>query len=216
MTPTESLIPIVLLLALVGYIWCLSRAPMPSLFLTAICVLYLSTERPFDATQITFWAPFGATVAVALAVSLFLRRKEGTGTTFKTKSRPTGREIVIDGTNVMYWDGEADLRVLRSVVDYLKAKEFAPYVFLDASSRHHLKDKSLDEARFSKALGLPKKRVMVCPAKTEADAFILRFASEEGLPVVSNDRFGDRAHQAQGLKLIKGIFADGRPILEGL
>lgn len=89
-------------------------------------------------------------------------------------------------------------------------------MFLDASTRHHLGDKSLNETGFAKALGLTRNQVMVCPAQTEADAFLLKFAKENGFPVVSNDRFGDRAALAKGLKLVKGVMAGGKPVLQGL
>jgi hypothetical protein len=135
----------------------------------------------------------------------------------KAPKRGVKKEIVIDGTNVMYWDGDgAQISTLRIVVDYLKQKGHAPIVFLDASSRHHLGDKSLNERGFASALGLPKNKVVVCPAKTEADVFILKFAKQQGLPILSNDRFGDRKTQAKDLRIIKGVFIAGRPILDGL
>jgi len=137
----------------------------------------------------------------------------------KPRKRPGKgqKEIVIDGTNVMYWDDNAPaLSTLRSTVTYLKKRDYLPFVFLDASSRHHLGDRSLDAAGFAHALALHPSRVVVCPAGTEADVFILKFAREHDLPVLSNDRFGDRKQQVRGIKLVKGVFANGKPILDGL
>ena len=57
---------------------------------------------------------------------------------------------------------------------------------------------------------------MVCPARTEADSFILEFAQAQKLPIVSNDRFADRAALAEGLKLIKGGVAGGNLMLHGV
>jgi hypothetical protein len=150
-----------------------------------------------------------ALVAIGLATRHRLRRPKA--------PKRSARRIVIDGTNVMYWDGgAAKLATLRCVVDDLTKRGFVPVVFLDASSRHHLKDKSLTESGFAKALGLPQKQVMVCPAGTEADEFILKFANQEALPILSNDRFGDRSALAKDIKTIKGVMTDGQPIFDGI
>lgn len=158
------------------------------------------------------WIAIGVLAAVLLAVYLWLRQRSATPSVDKVR-----RQIAIDGTNVLFWRDEvAQLRTLRAVVDHLKREGFDPVVFLDASSRHHIGDKSLNEAKFARALGVSQKRVMVCPARTEADAFILHYAGEHRLPVVSNDRFRDRPCEARNIRLVKGRFEGDRPILKGL
>jgi Zc3h12a-like Ribonuclease NYN domain len=205
-------------LAFVGYFACLARFGLITLILTALFGAYLSQFYPLTGVYQPYW--IGATLFV-LILALGARLGK-TGTSAQDRSAPQGpqpdsKEIVIDGTNVLYWDGEqAELSALCMVVDDLRRRSYAPFVFLDASSRHHLNDTSMTEKSFAKALGLPQSRVRVCPAKTEADAFILKFAREQSLPVVSNDRFGDRHEQTRGLKLVKGIIARGKPIFEGL
>lgn len=206
------------LLAFVGYFACLARFGLITLILTAMFGAYLAQFYPLTGAYQPYW--IGA-VLLILTLALGARLGKARDITHQPLIQqaplPDGNEIVIDGTNVLYWDGEqAELSTLRLVVDDLRKRGFAPFVFLDASSRHHLNDTSLSEKSFADALGLPKDNVRVCPAKTEADAFILRFAREQGLPVVSNDRFGDRHQQIRGLKLIKGIIARGKPIFEGL
>ncbi len=217
MPPEDILTAVVLLLAFIGYVWCLSRAIWVTIALTALLFFQMSRSVPFSSETLIYWgAGFGAFVVALVAKSMLPVGAVVSGETpAKPSRRRGGDEIVIDGTNVIYWDGQPDLRTLQSVVDTLRARKMMPYVFLDASTRHHLGDKSLDEKGFAAALGLPRNRVMVCPAKTEADAFILKFAQERKLPVVSNDRFGDRAAQAKGLKLIKGVIAGGKPVLHG-
>ncbi|KIN75395.1 RNase Zc3h12a domain containing protein [Sulfitobacter noctilucae] len=217
MSPEFILTATVLVLAFIGYVWCLSRGLWLTIALSAALAFQMSRSMPMNAGTLTYWgAAFGVFVTALVVKSLLpVRSAPSIGSADPEPSRKGQQEIVIDGTNVMYWDGEADLRTLRSVVDTLRARKLAPYVFLDASSRHHLGDTSLDKKGFASALGLPRNRVMVCPAKTEADAFILKFAQERQLPVVSNDRFGDRAAQAKGLKLIKGVIAGGKPVLHG-
>ena len=201
---------------MVGYVACLTRFYWGSLALTAVAVAYISAEIPMDAQTIPYWGIAGLAVAVALTFAS-LRKPKHSSIAKSSPAKHAGRRIVIDGTNVMYWDGEtAQLDTLRSVVDYLTQRDIAPIVFLDASSRHHLKDKSLTEKGFARALGLSQKQVMVCPAGTEADVFILKFAKQEALPILSNDRFGDRSNLAKGIKIVKGVITSGRPILDGL
>lgn len=218
MTPLDILTPLILLLAFIGYITCFVRMFWLTLAGTAALAIVISRDFGFETGNLVYWgAGFSVVLAAVLAATFQRETQRAEAPTKKSgKSRKPSSEVVIDGTNVMYWDGEADLRTLRSVVDQLRSKGKYPFVFLDASSRHHLKDPSLDERGFAKALGLKRDRIMVCPARTEADAFILKYAREHRLPVVSNDRFGDRAQQAKGLKLIKGGVAGGKPILEGL
>lgn len=219
MEPIQVLAAVILGLALVGYITCLVHYYWVTLILTTGTVAYLGKEIPIDAQTIPYWAAAALTIAIALSVALSIKtRNKAHSPIIATKpSTPAGRRIVIDGTNVMYWDGEtAQLDTLRSVVDYLKQRDISPIVFLDASSRHHLKDKSLTERGFARALGLPQTQVMVCPAGTEADVFILKFAKKEELPILSNDRFGDRSSLVKGIKIVKGVFTAGRPILDGL
>lgn len=220
MTPIEILTPIILLLAFVGYVFCLSRIMWITLGLTAALAAYFSRGYPFDGTNLFYWGATGGVVLTAWLAAMVLRRTDSASGTPPQKKKPERKSelpgVVIDGTNVMFWDGEADLRTLRAVVDKLRTKNLSPFVFLDASSRHHLGDKSLNQNGFAKALGVKRNQIMVCPAQTEADAFLLKFAKENSMPVVSNDRFGDRAAQAKGLKLIKGVIAGGKPVLQGL
>lgn len=217
MDPIDVLKFTILALALLGYLHCLARFLRATLAATVALALYLGQVYPFGGIHLPHWIAAAVALLVLIVLAQFLKEKSPPAETPRTRSRTEQRHIVIDGTNVLYWDGqEADLATLRSVVDTLKHRHYDPYVFLDASSRHHLCDTTLNETAFARQLGLPRKRVMVCPAKTEADAFILAFARQEGLAVVSNDRFGDRAAQKKGLKLIKGVMANGKPLFDGL
>ena len=218
--PAEHILfPVVMALAMIGYVSCLSRALWLTLAVTAGLAWIVAQSAPPEPETAPYWVAAALMVAVALVLRAVLANRVNSAASPRPKAErkaASGRDVVIDGTNVMYWDGEADLLTLKSVIDHLKEKGWGVFVFLDASSRHHLGDRSLDQNGFAKALGVSSKRIMVCPAQTEADAFILKFAREQGLAVVSNDRFGDRADQAKGLKLVKGVIANGRPVLQGL
>lgn len=159
------------------------------------------------------WIALGALAAVLLAVYLWLRwRDRPAPVTVHAR-----KQIALDGTNILFWrDERAQLVTLTMVVRRLQREGFDPVVFLDASSRHHLGDRSLNEERFAMALGLPANRVMVCPAKTEADAFILEYAGAQKLSVVSNDRFRDRPRERRNIPLVSGHFQGERLVLKGL
>lgn len=148
---------------------------------------------------------------VLLLVFLWLRRGPGQA------AAPMPRQIAVDGTNVMFWrDETAQLATLQIVLNRLRHKGFDPVVFLDASSRHHVGDKSLNERKFAQVLGLAENRIMVVPKGTEADAFILEYAGAQKLAVVSNDRFRDRPRAARNIRLIKGRFEGKRLVFKNL
>ncbi|OAN72891.1 hypothetical protein A8B82_19665 [Sulfitobacter sp. EhC04] len=217
LTPLQILTPVVLALAAFGYVRLLAAALWLTLLGTAALAGLLSLSYPFVASNALGWGGAALLVLGAIVLSRLGRAPAPVAPPREQIAAKDRQDIAIDGTNVLYWDGEdAELASLRLVVYALVKRKFAPVVFLDASSRHHLKDKSLTEKDFAKALGLPQNRVMVCPAGTEADAFLLQYAKENNMPVVSNDQFRDRAQIAGKLRLVRGIFANGKPIFEGL
>ncbi|QFT58393.1 Zc3h12a-like Ribonuclease NYN domain protein [Sulfitobacter sp. THAF37] len=214
------LLPVLFCLATLGYIRCLVLAPGLTLFASAALAGLVSLSYPLERQNAPLWCAAAGYVLISLLLSRW-RRSNGTPapqTTLPAKEKSTDRKnIVIDGTNVLYWDGDvAELASLRLVVSALLNRGWAPLVFLDASSRHHLKDRSLTEKTFAKALDLPQNRVIVYPAGTEADAFLLKYARDHNLPVLSNDQFRDRPQIAGKLRLVRGIFANGKPIFDGL
>ena len=154
----------------------------------------------------------GVVIALVLVLADRLYRRST-----RAKGDRRGRQIAVDGTNVLFWrDNAADLTTLGQVVRRLREEDFDPVVFLDASSRHHLGDRALNEDAFAARLGLTRNRVMVCPARTEADAFILDYARAQKIPVVSNDRFRDRPREARNIRLIEGRFEGPRLVLKNL
>lgn len=219
MAPMDILAPAIALLAFIGYVWLLSRRFWIAVILTLILCYLLSATSPQDSAQIIYWAAGSAVFATALIAMAILPKPTPYVIEVRKKPLPKikpEKDIVIDGTNVIFWGDHASLATLRSVVDHLRGKAMMPYVFLDASSKHLVRDALLDEIGFAKALGLKKERVMVCPDRSDADAFILGFAKEQNLAVVSNDLFEDRTDEVQGLRIVKGLLADGYPVLEGV
>lgn len=155
---------------------------------------------------------FGAFLALILIGLLFRKAK-----TPAKPARKNRGQIVVDGTNVLFWDQErAKLPTLRKVIKALEVKGFDVVVFLDASTRHHLGDRSLNEAKFAQVLGLQQDRVMVVPKGTEADQFILDFARQQKISVVSNDKFRDRPAARRSVRVHHGSFDGKRVRLSGL
>lgn len=178
-----------------------------------LSVLAQSAEDAGRADRAINWQLVSAVLAVLLVMSLLwnLRPQPSRPDRVKPTKLAKGRRIVLDGTNILYWmdSEEARLDSLRLVVRHLTEREFLPLVFLDASSRHHLRDKSLTARKFAQLLDIKADQVFVCPAGTEADEFILDYATAEKLPVVSNDQFRDRARIVKTLKLVKGVIVSG-------
>lgn len=219
MTTYDLLTNIVLALAFLGYVASLARARWITLGLTAALAAYIWQSDPATSATAHIWLISGVLVLLALWFAQMFRGLQPASKPTPSnpkRSKSTAPNVVVDGTNVIYWDGDPDLATLRAVVDALHARSLSPVVFFDASTRHHLKDTSLNTKGFARALGLNPDQINICPAGTEADAFLIKYARDAGVPIVSNDRFGDRAQQVKGIKRIKGVIAGGKPIFEGL
>lgn len=123
---------------------------------------------------------------------------------------------VIDGSNVMYWAGDGpDLGSVTAVVQRMKAtgKEF--HVFFDASVGYKLFDRHASAAEMAQALHVHADQVTVVPGGTDADVFILKYASRHRDTIVSNDQFKDNATLAKGLPRMRGVVSGGRAVFDG-
>lgn len=216
MTAQTLLTVVVLVLAFVGYIACVMRARWITLGLTLGVALLIWDLSPPGGDTAFQWLGAGIVLIIGFWVAHLPILQSGSAPKPGRPPAPeTGNRIVVDGTNVIYWDGDADLQSLVLVTDALCRRGFEPIIFLDASTRHHLKEPSLDQHAFADALGLPPDQITLCPAGTEADEFLIKYARAESLPIVSNDRFGDRAQQVKGIKRIRGVIAHGKAVFEG-
>ncbi len=105
-----------------------------------------------------------------------------------------GPHVVIDGSNVMHWDGEIPrLATLRQVIAELRARGCQPGIIFDANAGYKFADRYLDDSHFAKLLDLPGDRVLVVPKGEPADPTILEAARELGAKVLTNDRYRDWA-----------------------
>lgn len=124
-------------------------------------------------------------------------------------ARQPGAEILVDGSNVMWWDGDRpQLATLIAVIRLLERQGKRPGVIFDASVGHRLWGRYADDAELALALGLPEAQVFVVPKGESADRFLLSLATQRGLAIVTNDRYRDWP-QSQDLRLIRGGWRDG-------
>jgi hypothetical protein len=103
--------------------------------------------------------------------------------------------IIVDGSNVMYWDRETpSLETVREVLRAVEAEGFVPLVWFDANVGHVVAGRYLGPEKMAKTLGLQQGQVLVAPKGTPADPLLLEEAARLGAQVVTNDRFRDWAN----------------------
>jgi hypothetical protein len=136
-------------------------------------------------------------------------------------SAAQGRSILIDGSNVMYWDGNTpSLAPLSRVVADLKHRGFTPGIVFDATAGHRLFGRYMDDRHFARVLDLPEPQVLVVPKGRQADPYLLATARSLKARIVTNDRFRDWADRHPEVRepgfLIRGGVEDGKLKLDGL
>jgi len=92
-------------------------------------------------------------------------------------------EILVDGSNVLFWHaGQASGGLPESVARALMARRFMPHVIFDHSIWRHMQPSELDQ------LGALV-QVTTAPRGTPADALLLEACQRGRIQIVSNDRF---------------------------
>ena len=134
---------------------------------------------------------------------------------WRDRTKAKGLWIIIDGSNVMHWNGGTpQFAPLRDVIAALQERDFVPGVVFDANAGYKLEDRYLDDTELAKRLGLQVKQVMVVPKGEQADGTILTAARDHGVRIVTNDRFRDWADSfpevAQSSTLVRGGYRDGQ------
>jgi len=100
--------------------------------------------------------------------------------------------IVVDGSNVMYWDGDKpSLMTVRHVLKALQDEGLVPLVWFDANAGYLTAGQYLRPEQLSRMLGLSWGQVVVAPKGVPADPLLLEEAARMGARVVTNDRFRD-------------------------
>jgi hypothetical protein len=120
--------------------------------------------------------------------------------------------VIVDGSNVAHagLGQRASLDNILAVRDKLVAEGFEPTIVVDAALRHQIDD----VARYERLVA--DGSLKQAPAGTDADYFILAFARELAVPIVSNDQFRDGSdHFAAARKqVIRFMIVAGEVVLE--
>lgn len=134
----------------------------------------------------------------------------------RASARPA--TLIVDGSNVMHWNGEASHMVLTRVIAKLVQSGERPHVYFDANVGYKLKGQYLGDRAMAAMLGLPEKRVTVVDAGVPADPVLLEHAIKAGLRVVTNDRFMEWRPQFPQIGnrgfLVKGRWQQGTPMVQ--
>lgn len=102
------------------------------------------------------------------------------------------RWVVIDGSNVMFWEDETpSLSAVTAVVGEVRRAGLTPLVWFDANAGYKLADRYMNPRDLSRAIGVSAKQVRVAPKGSPADPLLLDDAAKLESGVVSNDRYRD-------------------------
>lgn len=127
--------------------------------------------------------------AFAARIPLRLRRRRRRR---RADPIPEPRWVVIDGSNVMFWQDETpSLTTVSAVVGEVQRAGLKPLVWFDANAGYKVGDRYMNPRDLSRAIGLSRKQVRVAPKGSPADPLLLEDADKLGTEVVSNDRYRD-------------------------
>ena len=126
-----------------------------------------------------------AVLAVVAALFILVFRK-------RPERPPEGNWIVVDGSNVLYWDGDTpDLASVGHVLSILKSEGYDPLVWFDANVGYLIGKKWMGPGPLAERLGLSREHVFVAEKGTPADPLLLERAERLGARVVTNDKYRD-------------------------
>jgi hypothetical protein len=144
------------------------------------------------------------------------RRRRRAGQGYPPDER---RWVVIDGSNVMFWQDETpSLSTVSAVVGEVKKAGLTPLVWFDANAGYKVGDRYMNPRDLSRAIGVSRKQVRVAPKGSPADPLLLGDAARLGTGVVSNDRYRDWAEAFPSVTqpgvLVRGRITDGAAQLD--
>lgn len=164
---------------------------------------------------VSLLAAIAAMILVATAVLRRANRPRRSART-STGARP---HVVIDGSNVMHWNGETPcLSTLKDVVAHLRRGGCQAGIIFDANAGYKLCNRYMNDRELAKLLGVSRSRVLVVNKGEPADPTILSAARDLKAKIISNDRFRDWAQDfpevaTPGL-LVRGGYRSGTPWFE--
>ena len=137
------------------------------------------------------------------------------------KTRPPTRWIVVDGSNVLYWNPAGpSLATVAEVLQALDSQGFRPVVWFDANVGYVVGSAWMGPQELSRELGVSQKQVLVAASGQQADPLVLAEARKRRASVVTNDRFRDwvptHPEVLQPGFLIRGDWGPDGPALRNL
>ncbi|MBD3665995.1 hypothetical protein H9Q16_18815 [Sulfitobacter sp. TSTF-M16] len=147
-----------------------------------------------------------AAIALAISTLMFRRRLRNW--------RADKQRIILDGSNVMYWDNETpSLGPVKLTLNRLAAEGYSVGVVFDANAGYKLYGAYRGPDALARRLKISSDRVMIAPKGTPADPLILKAASDMNARVVTNDRYRDWVSDYPAINkpgfLIPGSYRDG-------
>lgn len=126
----------------------------------------------------------GGLAALVLIVTAHLLRR----------ARKPRNYILIDGSNVMYWEDQSPhIAPVQQAVSLLTKKGYTPVVMFDANAGHVLFGRYTHDHHFANTLNVPADQIMVVDKGVQADVQVLKAARTMEAKVVTNDFFRDWA-----------------------
>lgn len=102
--------------------------------------------------------------------------------------------VLIDGSNVMYWEDQSPkIEAVHDAVCLLVEKGYTPIVMFDANAGYLVSDRYKHDHDFAQMLGLSPSQVMVVGKGMQADPYLLKAARKLEARIVTNDLFRDWA-----------------------
>lgn len=124
------------------------------------------------------------------------------------------KSVVIDGSNVMHWQGGTPkLETLQEVVRHMAGRGYDITIVFDANAGYKINDRYMHDDAFARRLGLACSRVHVMDRGLPADPMVFKIAKRQRARILSNDRFRDWLDQHPELaldgKVIRGGYDKG-------
>lgn len=179
------------------------------LLLTLVCAICTAAAAALPLPDWVLPVALCATLA-ALLLALRPSRRPDRG-----KAGRTGRPIAVDGSNVLYWKGDAPhLATVADVLLLLEAQGRAPKVWFDANVGYLVAKRYLNATELAKMLKIDPSQVVVAPKGEPADPLILEHALRRDMQILSNDRFRDWQERFPAVtepgRLLRGQYAKGQ------
>ncbi len=127
--------------------------------LLLLCLAFAGGFRALNGPILTL--PLAVSLLAALAAVFLLSNALWRGVRGGRAPQETGQQVILDGSNVMHWNGETPrLATLRDVIAELRTQGHQPGVIFDANAGYLLADRYLNDRHFAKLLNLPDDRVI--------------------------------------------------------